>query len=403
MNVLVLGREEDSLDYLRHCGDRETDVTFFEPPALPPGERARWQDKLTSLVTEKGDLAGFDDIVSFRDGYQVHTDLLRVARGLPARDIDALNCLTDKSLFKAHPALRGHIARHIELPLSTSVPDALAETLRSLRFPVVLKPSNGFYSAGVVRVDREEDFRKAFVSVKRVCGLLLESRGPSQVIVEEYLDGDEIMADGFVVDGEVVPLLFHRKLPKLTGLPTFHETGCVSEPFDRAKGTEITALLEHVVRGVGLDNSPFNAEFRYDADGGLHVLEIAPRLSGGGASVRNLLRICTGLDAYDIHRKLGREHVDLEPVHSRAGLEYDFCAAKNGYLTNVDDVVARCAEYGAETILRYRENGQFVFAPPLNVETVLTAYFPCESAADAERLLERVQRDCVIETVPERT
>ncbi|MGW1613005.1 ATP-grasp domain-containing protein [Streptomyces sp. NPDC002285] len=398
MKILVLGREEDSLDYLRYCETHGIEATFVEPPSLAGIDRDAWQETLPALVAETVELDSFDEIVSFRDGYQVHTDVLRRHRGWPVRDIDAVNCLTDKSLFKSHPAVREFVAQHIEIAQTTDPREALAQVEATLGFPVVLKPSNGFYSAGVVRVDRPEDFRKAFLSVRRVCGLLRDSRGPSQIIAERYLDGDEVMVDGFVVDGKVTCLLFHIKLPRLTGLPSFHETGCVTQPFDGVKGPEFQEMLERVIGGVGLDNSAFNAEFRYDGDGRLHILECAPRISGGGASVQNLLRICTGLDAYGIQHRLGREPVDLTPIRHSAALEYDFCAAKNGHLVRLEDTVALLEDLSADTILRYRENGQFVFAPPLNVETVLTAYFACETAQSAEELLDVVQHKCVIET-----
>ncbi|MET9301302.1 ATP-grasp domain-containing protein [Micromonospora aurantiaca] len=400
MNVLVLGRAEDSLDYVRYCEARGFKPTFVEPGSLAGVVRNSWQQAVLASLGEAAKIRDFDDIISFRDGYQVHAELLRAARGLPAKDFDAINCLTDKTLFKSHVAVRDLVVRHIELPLHTAVDDALRQVEAALRFPVVLKPSNGFYSAGVIRVDHPAQFRRALVSVKRVCGLLRDSRGPSQVIVEEYLDGEEVMVDGFVVDGTVRSLLFHRKLPRITGVPSFHETGCVTQPFDEEKGAEFSAMLQQITRGVGLANSPYNAEFRYDGEGRLHVLEVAPRISGGGASMQNLLRICTGLDAYGIQHRLGRRQVTFDRTVERAALEYDFCAERNGHVKNIEKTVAACRDLGADTILQYRTNGQYVFAPPLNVETVLTAYFACGSSAEAEELLDVVKKRCVVETEP---
>lgn len=398
MRTLVLGRHEDSLDYLRYCEKNGIEPTFLEPPSLAGIDRDAWRETLPALAAETVELGLFDEIVSFRDDYQVHTDLLRDHRGWPTRSLDAVHRLTDKSLFKSHPSVRGLVAHHIDIPAATDPPEALGWVEEELGFPIVLKPSNGFYSAGVVRVDRPEDFHKAFVSVKRVCGLLHGSRGASHVIAEQYLDGDEVMVDGFVVHGKVTCLLFHIKLPRLTGLPSFHETGCVTQPFDAVKGAELQSALDTVIGGFGLDNSAFNAEFRYNSAGRLHILECAPRISGGGASVQNLLRICTGLDAYSIQHRIGREPVDLVPTRHSAALEYDFCAARNGDLVRLEDTVSRLRELKADTILQYRENGQFVFAPPLNVETVLTAYFACETPHSAVELLDVVQRTCVIET-----
>lgn len=406
---IVLGRAADAVDYVDYCAARGDRVAFLEPTSdveLTPEAVSTWVRSQSGLGFDVGEA---NSVVSFRDAFQVHADLLREALGLPSRSVEAVRCLTDKSRFKSHPAVRPYVADHVEVDLEADFATFERAVAEQLAFPVVLKPSNGFYSAGVIRVDEPEHLRRAWRSVRRVCSLLRSSRGTSKIHAEVYLDGMETMADGFVVDGVVHSLLHHVKLPKLTGVPSFHETGCVTQPFELADSEEMTAILEAVVSGVGLDNSAFNAEFRYDAAGKLHLLEIGPRLSGGGASVQNLLRICTGLDAYDIQRQLGgigrvsderraSYSLDLAPRRRGFALEYDFCASRNGYLARSEELVARLHELPLDTLLRYRTDGDYVFAPPMNVETIMTAFFSCASAQGAEELLHEVIATCSIHT-----
>ncbi|MCX5141171.1 acetyl-CoA carboxylase biotin carboxylase subunit family protein [Streptomyces sp. NBC_00338] len=402
MNVLILGHEEDCRDYIDYAAERGFDVRFLAPPRLAGIDRADWQRTVADSARDTLDLSDVDDVVSFHDGYQIQLELLRTELGLPARDIDTLLSLTDKTLFKAHPAIRDHITRHIELSPSLRAPEALAlVTEAGLRFPLVLKPSNGFYSAGVVKVDDPAGFAKALIQTKRVCTVLKESTGKSVLLAEEYLDGKEYAVDGMISGGRVLPLQLHRKLPDLVG-PLFHEIAYLTEPFDEEKGARFKALLDTVVPALGLDESPFHAEFRFDGEGRLYILEIAPRLCGGGTTTYQQLSICTGMDAYDLLHRLGREPLEPRATHHRVALEFDAPIERSGFLRNTARAVEVCRKNDVTTVLLHRQDGQFVLAPPLNFETVLTAYFSRETREDAEALLDILLTDCVIETEVEK-
>lgn len=396
MHVLVLGHAEDCQDYLTYAAEHGHTVAFLAPPTLPPGERDTWAALIAEALTGV-DLAAVDDVVSFHDSYQIALDLTRAAAGLPTRGVDVLLTLSDKTRFKTHPAVRDHISRYLRMPPSLKAPEALALVEAELSFPIVLKPSNGFYSAGVVKVDSAEGFAKAFQQTKRVCAVLRKSAGESWMLAEEYLDGQEYAVDGVVSDGRIVPLQLHRKLPPLVG-PLFHEVAYLTEPFDAELGADFRALLDVVVPGVGLDNSPFHAEFRFAADGKLRVLELAPRLCGGGTTTYQQLRICTGLDAYGILHALGRAEIDATPRHRKVALEFDAPIERSGFLINTARAVEVCEKNDVTSALLHRTDGQYVIAPPLNFETVLTAYFARDTRAEAEALLDVLLTDCKIET-----
>ncbi|MFJ2773523.1 acetyl-CoA carboxylase biotin carboxylase subunit family protein [Streptomyces sp. NPDC087300] len=402
MNVLLLGREEDCRDYLDYAHGHGFTVRFFDPPQLAADDRENWRATVVDAARAAVDLEGLDDAISFHDSYQIQLELIRGELGMPTRDIDTLLCLADKTRFKAHPAVRDHITRHIELDPSAKAPAALAAVTEALSFPVVVKPSNGFYSAGVVKAETPAEFPKAFLQTKRVCTVLREGAGQSRMLAEEYLDGNEYAIDGFVSGGRVIPLQIHRKLPPLVG-PLFHEVAYLTEPFDAEQGRDFTALLESVIPGVGLDDSPFHAEFRYDGQGGLRVLELAPRLCGGGTTTYQQLRICTGLDAYGLLHQLGREPLAPEPTHHKVALEYDAPIERSGFLKNTARAVEVCHKNDVTTVHLHRADGQFVLAPPLNFETVLTAYFARDTREEAEALLDVLMTDCTIDTETEKT
>lgn len=381
MKLLVLGRIQDGMDHALWCQQMGHEVRYVDPQAAD------------SECAEN-----VDDIVSFADRSQQQVERLRIACGLPSRGLNAVAILTNKVFFKAHPAIKPHVVRHIEIDTEMSADTATEMVGEHMRFPVVVKPSNAFYSAGVVRVDSPAEVRAAYVHARRICVTLAERASPAKVIVEQYLDGNEFAVDGFVLGTQVHPLLLHRKRPRLEG-PTFHESAYLTECFDTTRGTKVVDMLEQIIGGVGLRDSAFHAEFRFDADGKLHVLEVAPRLAGGGATTHQLMSLCTGLDAYACLHRLGRGPVDVHPLRRGTGLEYDFGPETTGVLCNVAEIASACEQRGASRVIRYRTDGDMVFGPPSNLECVLTAFFDCESIGASQTLFDEISNNYRIRTI----
>jgi hypothetical protein len=394
--ILALGRECDLQDYAAYCQRLDRNVVCFSPPPLLQSEKAQWQTQLVEALQAAGLGQPFDHVVSFNDGFQVQADVYKKIFGLSARNTDMLFTLTDKSAFKAVPATADFISRYVRLPQQVTADQAWQEIERSLRLPVVLKPSNGFYSAGVIRVDDRAGLNKALSLTRRVCSLMVSQRGSSEILVEEYIDGDEFSVDGYVLDGRVRPLLLHHKYPRLEG-PTFHENAQISRPFDERLGEPFMIALRQIITAVGLDQSPFHAEFRITPDKRVYILELAPRISGGGISSRYLMDICLGLDVYDVDFKLNTPQLSLRLPERRVGLEYDFSVKKSGVLKSVEKTVAQCREMGATAIIEHRRNGEFIIAPPVAMETVLTAFFTCDSKDQALRIFDWLE-NCEVET-----
>ncbi|WP_192560548.1 ATP-grasp domain-containing protein [Pseudomonas allokribbensis] len=396
MQILALGRESDLQDYVAYCREHGREVVCFVPPALLQNEKSAWEQQLSAALEAVGAGQRFDHVVSFNDGFQVQVDVLKRLFGLPARDPDAIFALTDKAAFKSVPATADFISRYLCLPQDVSAQQAWQQVEASLNLPVVLKPSNGFYSAGVIRVDDQAAFNKALTLTRRVCSLMTSQRGGSQILIEEYIDGEEFSVDGYVLDGEITPLLLHHKYPRLEG-PTFHENAQISRPFDMQAGEPFLVALRRIIAAVGLDQSPFHAEFRITPDQRVYILELAPRISGGGISSRYLMDICLGLDVYDVDLKLNTPQLRLDLPQRRIGLEYDFSVKKSGVLKSIEKTVAQCREMGAGTIIQHRSNGEFVMAPPVALETVLTAFFTCESKDRALQIFDWLET-CEVET-----
>ncbi|UMZ11897.1 ATP-grasp domain-containing protein [Pseudomonas sp. MPFS] len=396
LSILALGSESDLQDYVKYCHEHDREVVCFLPPPLLQNEKSHWEAQLIKALHTTCTTRQFDHVVSFHDGLQVQVDIFKKIFGLATRDTEALFTLTDKSAFKSVPATANFISRYLRLPQNVSTDEAWQEIEQSLRLPIVLKPSNAFYSAGVIRVDDRAGFSKALTQTRHVCSLMASQRGGSEILVEEYIDGEEFSVDGYVLDGEVTPLLLHHKYPRLEG-PTFHENAQISIPFDKKKGEPFMVPLRQIIAAVGLDQSPFHSEFRITADQRVYILELAPRISGDGISSRYLMDICLGLDVYDVDLKLDTPQLTLDLPHRRVGLEYDFSVKKSGVLSSIEKTVAQCHEMGATTVIQHRHNGEFVMAPPDAMGSILTAFFTCESKEQALRIFDFLET-CEVET-----
>ncbi|WP_327153283.1 acetyl-CoA carboxylase biotin carboxylase subunit family protein [Streptomyces tubercidicus] len=90
--------------------------------------------------------------------------------------------------------------------VSLDSPDRWTDAL-TLRFPVVVKPANGYSSLGVVRVDDKDQLVPAVARTWELCETeLRQAGGPANevgVLVEEYLDGPEVAAESLIHHGRV--------------------------------------------------------------------------------------------------------------------------------------------------------------------------------------------------------
>src|SRR5205085_396912 len=153
-------------------------------------------------------------------------------------------------------------------------------------------------------------------AVERVRRLIAAEGGPQELLIEDYLPGDEVAVEGLVRDGRLEVLAVFDKCDPLEG-PTFEETiyvtpsrhpGPVRAAIERAVATMVARL--------GLSEGPVHAELRVDGTV-CWPLEIAPRPIGGLCS--RSLRFGTGrsLEERILRQALRLEGAD-EPRESVA-------------------------------------------------------------------------------------
>lgn len=146
-------------------------------------------------------------------------------------------------------------------------------------FPVVLKPLNLSAGQGVIRAD---DPIAASRAESRVRAILADAgQDPAgAILVESYVDGDELAVEGILVEGTLQVLAVIDKPEPLTG-PFFEETLFVTpsrhsqEQLDTSMG-----LVQEAASALGLVTGPVHAEIRLSPDGP-QLIEVAARTIGG--------------------------------------------------------------------------------------------------------------------------
>jgi biotin carboxylase len=156
--------------------------------------------------------------------------------------------------------------------------------LLGIKYPCVIKPTSLSASQGVMRADNRDDFLAAISRLKHLFERpeLRSQREAdfSQVVVEDYIPGEEVAVEGILIDGAFKLLAIFDKPDPLEG-PFFEETIYVTPSRLSAQQQEaIRRSAENAARAIGLSHGPAHAEFRIN-ERGVWPVEIAPRPIGG--------------------------------------------------------------------------------------------------------------------------
>ncbi len=244
--------------------------------------------------------------------------------GLCGIPYEAAGIVTDKAKMK-EAFLRGGVSA----AKGTKVFDVAEAKMASadLGYPVVIKPVDSSGSRGISVVRNEQEVDLAFAhAIKR-------SR-QNYVLVERFLKGVEIGADGFVCNGKLIFLAPHGKFiyhgENIT-VPVGHVF-----PYDCSEKVEreIARQMQAAVSAAGLDHCSVNADIFVDGEQ-VSVIEIGGRT--GATCIPELISMCYGFDFYEqmIKSALGEpvEFSDVPKVPCMAKL---LLSPVSGTITNVD-------------------------------------------------------------------
>lgn len=202
------------------------------------------------------------------------------ALGLPGNSPEAARLSRRKDLA------RSHLARH-ELPVpphrTIDFSKPLQTQLEGFPLPAVIKPVALSASRGVIRADTPDTLVSACGQVGQIISESSDEFENSHALLEAYIDGREVAADGIVIHGKLQPLALYDKPDPLTG-PYFEETYYVTPSrLPPSLQQTIWQIIEKACHALGIRQGPVHAELRIGEDGPV-ILEIAARTIGGNCA-----------------------------------------------------------------------------------------------------------------------
>ena len=131
-----------------------------------------------------------DGIVTFRDHYKTYVAEAAVQLGLPTDPPSAYDIATDK--FKTSVSEGHHAYRASSIGQASSIVQE-----HKLEFPLIIKPTNGFLSEGVFRVENLPQLEEG------IKGINTERHG-AEFVIEKYCEGPEVDANLVLCDETLV-------------------------------------------------------------------------------------------------------------------------------------------------------------------------------------------------------
>lgn len=207
---------------------------------------------------------------------------------LPGNSFDALNSYCNKNIFRDNCDLL-----NIPVPKHIRVTDLIVPSVfMNNSFPWIVKPADSQSSIGVKKVSSVDECLDAIKDA------LLYSRTNS-AIVEEFFEGKEVVAEGFIWNGNYYNLGFaDRKyfnivnafIPSQTIFPSLVKPDILNKIIECE-----SAMAKYVSPKFAIVHS----EYLYNESGEIRVVESA--LRGGGVYISShLIPLYSGIDINDI-------------------------------------------------------------------------------------------------------
>lgn len=262
---------------------------------------------------------------------------------------------------------------------------------RKLGYPLVIKPADNMGSRGVQKVGSLEELARAFPFAK--------SASPSgELIMEEYMEGDELSIDALIHDGEVY---ITGIADRLIGYPPyFVELGHILPSNKPARVLDqAVQAMKKGIKALGLDIGAAKGDIKLTKSGP-KIGELAARLSGGFMSAYtypyatgvNLLRAA-------IHVALGEAPSDLKPKWNRTSYEHAIIP-NPGYIQAIRDADKARRLPGVKNIFLFKKPGEIVALPRSNVEKTGNIIVVGKNRREAQSMMEQALKTVRVDVGP---
>lgn len=229
--------------------------------------------------------------------------------GLPGNPLRSVEILSEKSLFRPYLENEGFNCPRAVSFASEACASDVRRLLDSMRYPIVLKPTDSSGSRGVSVIDEPSE-----ESIARSLSYAREFSRNGTLVAEEYIEysfphligGDIFVAEGVVRFWGLMSCLRDRELAALVPVGKAYPTGLPTSLMSAVKDE-----VQHLVSSLGLSFGEMNVEVIIGPEGRPYVLELGAR--AGGNMIPLQLQDISGIDLIEalVRYTMGDGPVDV--------------------------------------------------------------------------------------------
>ncbi len=226
----------------------------------------------------------------------------------------------------------------------------------NLPFPFIIKPAIGFFSLGVHKVDKPQEWKQVLTEIKQEINQI-KGFYPSEVlnttnfIIEECIEGEEYAVDCyFNKNGDPIVLnILHHIFS--SGKDVSDRIYTTSKEIIESNIEGIEKFLQIIGEKASLINFPVHVEVRINKQGKIIPIEINPLRFGGWCTTGDLSWYAYGINSYEYFIK-GEKPNWKEILETRKDKKYSIVLLDNSAGIDKNNI----AYFDYEQVLKDFEN-----------------------------------------------
>lgn len=263
--------------------------------------------------------------------------------GLPGMKLETAKRAKNKYLVRKY--LKQNEIQSIPQFFEISQTSELEKIKDEIKFPVIIKPSEGLGSLFVYKVDNYEELKKE-------CEKVLEGSLNKKALIETYIQGKEYGVESFVYKNKVHVLAIMEKLMTMNAEYRVELGHSAPADIEEKLKEKIETEVTKIINTLELNYGPVNMDIIVNEKGNPYIIDIGARM-GGNAINTHIIPNYIGVDHVKntIKLAMGDDSVDLEPKfhHFVATRQLDLKPGKIAQLPDFsrlydDNVVDICFE-----------------------------------------------------------
>ncbi len=205
-------------------------------------------------------------------------------------------------------------------------------------FPFIIKPSVGFFSLGVYRVDTIDEWKETLSSIEKEMDEVShlypsEVMSPKDFIIEQVIEGEEYAIDVYYKNGKPVILnIMHHIFS--SGKDVSDRIYTTSKEIITANKLIFESFLSELSKLVDLEGFPIHVEVRVE-NGKVIPIEVNPMRFGGWCTTGDISGFAYGINSYEyflnekvpdwdsIFKDVGSNQYSMVILNNNSGIEAD--------------------------------------------------------------------------------